>query len=122
MSLGTVKVWNDNFLPYTEVFEDKKIHIEPQRFIVMDREKAIKFLGTYHYIELDGGGVQKPESYKKLRVERIDGKQELDKINTLKCQGCSFIGTDKKDLDDHITEMHLDQMIDKEEYKKRLKR
>jgi|DEB0MinimDraft_6_1074348.scaffolds.fasta_scaffold01604_9 hypothetical protein len=117
--MSMVKVWNDNHLDYTEPFEDYHISIKAGHFITMDEEKAIKFKGQYRPIIKDGGGVQKPESYKMIRIEPI-GKQELKTIDSHRCQGCSFIGKDKKDLDAHITEMHLDQILDKDEYKKRL--
>ncbi len=122
MAINTVKVWNDNYLPYRETFEDDKIRIEANRFVLMDREKAIKFLGTYAPVEKDAGGTQKPESFKKLRIELLASTQELGDIKKHSCQACPFVGVDVKDLDKHVTEFHLDQLIDKKEYEKRLKK
>lgn len=114
-----VKVWNDNHLDYSEAFEDYHINIKAGHFITMDREKAIKFKGQYRPVEKDGGGVQKASSFKMIRLENID-KAEMKTIDSNRCQACTFIGKSKKDLDDHISEMHLDQILDKDEYKKRL--
>jgi hypothetical protein len=122
MAINTVKVWNDNYLPYRENFEDQDVRIEANRFVLMDREKAVKFLGTYAPVEKDAGGTQKPESFKKLRIELLGSTQELGQIKKTSCQACSFVGTDAKDLDKHINEFHLDQLIDKKEYEKRLKK
>jgi len=115
-----VKLWNDNYLDYKEEFEDELIVIKANSFIIMDEEKAVLFKGKYKQPELDGGGVQKPSSYKKLRIQHFQSGEEK-KVNELRCQGCSFIGSSKDDLDNHITETHLDQMLDKDEVKKRQK-
>lgn len=123
MSKNLVKVWNDNFHPYRENFEEQEIIIQANRFILMDYEKAVMFLGKISRVEVDGGGTQLPQSYKNLRIETMkDTKIELGKIEKLKCIGCSFIALNEEDFENHITEMHLDQLIDKEEYKKRLKK
>lgn len=116
--MAMAKVYNDNFLPFTQTFEDETIHIEPEHFITMDFEKAHKFAGTYFPVAVDAGGRQKPESFKKIRVVKI-GKGEEPAINNLKCQACSFIGQDKQDLDGHITSKHIGVMLDKDEVKKR---
>ena len=115
------KVYNDNFLPFTQKFEEETIYIEANHFITMDYEKATSFAATYFPMQLDVGGRQKPESYKKVRVEKL-GDTESVKLNPLRCQGCSFIGVDKKDLDEHVTERHLHMLVDKDEYKKRATR
>jgi hypothetical protein len=121
MAISTVKVWNDNYLPYQEDFEDKSLRIEANRFILMDHEKAIKFLGTISAYSTDAGGVQKPETYKKLRIERLESTKQLGDLQKHKCQACMFIGKDAKDLDDHITEYHATQLLDKKEWQKRNK-
>lgn len=114
-----VKLWNDNFLPFEQEFEDSVIKIPAGRFIVMDKEKAIKFRGTYYPIELDAGNRQLPKSYKKLRIEEIEKGEEI-KINKNKCQACGFNALSEKDLDEHINENHIHEMLDKKEREKRL--
>lgn len=113
-----VKVYNDNHLPYKEEFEDEMIVIKPNSFIIMDEEKAVMFKGRYRQIERDGGGVQKPESFKKIRIAYFQAGEEK-KVNELRCQACSFVANSKDELDAHINEDHLEQLLDKDEYKKR---
>lgn len=120
--ISMVKVWNDNTLPYKEVFEEKQIVIEPSRFVLMDYEKAIKFRGTFAPIKVDAGGVQLKESYKKIRLEVIKGTKEMSDATKHLCQSCKYLAISEKDLDDHIDSKHLDQLIDEEYKKKRLKR
>ena len=116
--MALAKVWNENFLPFSQKFEDEVISIQPNHFIVMDMEKAHQFMSRYYPIKKDTAGVQDPSSYKKLKLEPI-GEDEKKAVNDLKCNGCAFYGKDKKDLDAHITEKHLYQLADADERKKR---
>ena len=124
-----IRIWNDNVHPYTEKFGDEMIKILPGKFLDMEADDAIRFVGTYAPIELDGMGQQKPESYKKLRKEFIeplfdDGNgSSLAKNNpaeAVKCNVCGFQAVDQWHLDGHINACHLDQMADKAEQKKRM--
>ena len=119
---GMVKVWNDNHFPYRETFEDQKIVIEPKRYVLMDYEKAIKFKGTFSPIEVNAGGVQKPESYKKIRLEVLKSTKEATEAVKYICQSCKYLAISEEDLDTHTDEKHLDQLLDEEYKKKRLKR
>ena len=116
--MALCKVWNENFLPFKQKMEDELISIEANRFVMMDQEKAEQFLAMFHPIELDAGNVQKPSSYKKLRIEQLSAGEEV-KINKLKCMACSYIGKDKEDLDTHCTEKHLYQFAEPREREKR---
>ena len=118
--MSNVKVWNRNHYPFSQEFEGENLYIPAGHFIIMDFEKAHKFKGTYSPIELDAGGVPLPKSYKKIEIEQI-GEAELPKINQHRCQACGFIGLDKKDLDDHINEKHIYDLVDNKEREKRLK-
>lgn len=115
-----VKVWNDNHLDYKEKFQEQDIFIKANHYIVMDKEKAIQFKGTYTPIEKDGGGQPLARSFKKIRIEDTT-KADLDKTKKFQCVACSFVGLDAKDLDTHTNEMHLDQLIDPDEHKRRIK-
>lgn len=64
-----VKVHNDNIHPYSEEFKGEKIHIEAKKWIEMERDEAIMFLGTFNSIIRDVDGNPSPKSYKKLRIE-----------------------------------------------------
>ena len=124
-----IRVWNDNMYPYTEKFGDTEIKILPGKFIDMEADDAIRFCGTYSPIELDAGGQQKPESYKKLRKEFIEPLFEDDNGSSLstknpgqkiKCNVCGFEAVDQWHLDGHINACHLEQMADKDEQKRRM--
>jgi len=112
------KVWNKNYLPFTQDFEGTKIHIEPNHFIVMDFEKGRQFAGKYYPIEVDAGGQQKPESYKMIVVEPL-GQNEMPAVEKMRCQACAFVANNKEELDNHITDNHVNLMLDKEEREKR---
>jgi len=71
-----VRVWNDNVHPFRQTFKGEEIAIPPRSFIMMDREEAIQFKGTFSPIERDGGGVPLPTSYKMIRVERTPPSPE----------------------------------------------
>lgn len=118
--MSNVKVWNRNHYPFTQVFEDEEIHIPAGRFIIMDFEKAHKFKGLFSPIEVDAGGQPHPRSFKKIEIESI-GEKDLVKIKENQCQACNYNGLDKKDLDKHINEMHINDLVDKKERDKRLK-
>lgn len=107
--MAMAQVWNDNFLPFTQDFEGETVHIEANHFITMDLEKARNFAGTYFPIQVDAGGRQKPQSFKKIRVEPI-GMNDLAKLKDFKCHACNFYGQDKKDLEEHTISAHLHQM------------
>ena len=113
------KVWNKNFLPFKQDFEDRDVHIEPNHYIVMDSEKAHQFACKYFPIQKDAGGQQKPESYKMIEVEIIGSQEELKAVEKLRCQACTYIGLTKEELDNHITEAHIHLMLDEDERKKR---
>jgi uncharacterized C2H2 Zn-finger protein len=119
--MAMAKVWNKNFLPFTQEFEGKDVHIEPNHYVVMDHEKGRMFAAKYFPIKKDAGGRQTPDSYKMIEVEVIGSKEDLEKVNKLRCQACTFVGADKKDLDTHITERHIHLMVDKDERDKRTK-
>ena len=124
-----IRIWNDNSVAYSEKFMDRDIKILPGKYLDMDSDEGIRFLGTYRAPELDGMGQQKIESMKRLRKEIIeplfdDGTgSSLSKNNPtekIKCNVCGFEAVDQWHLDGHINACHLNEMADKEEQKKRM--
>lgn len=71
-----VKVWNDNSHPYTEEFKGQKIEIPAGKFVKMEKEEAILFLGQFNSITRDVHGNPSPKSYKRLRVEEISSNDK----------------------------------------------
>ena len=122
-----IRVWNDNTVPYTEEFMDEKITILPGKFRDMEADEAVRFVGQYRSIELDGMGNQTVESMKKLRKEIIEplfddgsGKFGMKASDDVKCNVCGKMCVDQEHLDGHVNANHLNQMADKDEQSKRM--
>jgi len=117
--MSKVKVWNDNVFPYSENFKGEHLAIPPKSFIVMEREEAILFKGTFKSPVRGSGGNFMPEHFKMIRVEPLDN--EKVQVNFYKCQACGFDAKSMVHLDKHITDNHADILLDEEERKKRTK-
>lgn len=70
-----VRVWNDNVHVFQQKFRDAIIRIPPKKYVLMDREEAILFKSKFWPPVLGGDDVPKPESYKMLRIERLDSAE-----------------------------------------------
>ena len=125
-----MRIWNDNTVAYKEEFGDKMVTILPGKFVDMEADEAVRFMGTYTAIQLDGMGNQKVESMKKLRREIIeplfdDGsgnylQKKTPASDEFKCTVCGKECMDQEHLDGHINAQHLDDMVDKKEQAKRM--
>lgn len=110
-----VKVVNDNVHPYREKFRGQDIYIEPKGFIKMDLHDANLFLGTMPpNIEVDANGIQKPTSYKKLRIEKMGAEDTRTETKTFKCMMDGQEFPTQAALDAHIAENYADDIIDEE--------
>jgi hypothetical protein len=116
-----VKVVNDNVHPYKERFRDQTIYIAPRSYVEMEHGEAHLFLGTMPpNIELDGNGIQKPQSYKMLRIEPMGGAATTP-TPVYKCMIDGREFATQAELDEYIEENHADAIIDdksKEQFKK----
>jgi len=123
-----IRVWNDNTVPYEEEFGDNNIKILPGKFLDMEADEAIRFIGQYRQPELDGMGNQLVTSMKMLRKEIIEPLFDDGSGNYLrkatsddfKCNVCGKICVDQEHLDGHINAKHLNDMADKREQTKRM--
>jgi hypothetical protein len=116
-----VKVVNDNVHPYSEKFKGVQIHIPPKGFIEMDWNEASDFLGTMPgNLEVDANGIQKPTSYKMLRIER--GPTKVEAKEQFICMACNQDLVNKNALDAHIESEHMDEMVDLDAKEKITKR
>jgi len=70
-----VKVWNRNKYEYRELFKGKEIVIAAGKFVEMDYEQAISFLGKMCPIKKDKHGVCLPDSFKKLEIDQDDKRK-----------------------------------------------
>ena len=113
-----VKVVNDNVHPYRENFRGQDIYIEPKGSIQMDINDAHLFLGSMPAnIEIDANGIQKPTSYKMLRIEKpSDAKPQVSKSFVCMRDGKEF--PSQAALDKHIEDNYAEEIADEEERKK----
>lgn len=122
-----VKVWNDNVHPYEERFQGEFIRIEPHKYVSMDYDKAVLFLGTFSGIMIKGDGLHDPKSFKKLRIDTDDRKEVImsrshmndkdDKEKVFVCHACTKEFLTKKGLERHVKEKHLSEMADNDAMK-----
>ena len=120
--MAQVRVYNDNKFVYKERFMDEDIVIEPGKFITMDEQKAVRFRGTQSPVELDHDGNPTPQSYKMIRLEKIDSNRPEKVEDKFLCMACgdeSF--QSQKALDAHIDEKHQDQWADLDHKEKKQK-
>ena len=96
-----VKVWNDNIHDFKQKFRDDVIFIPAKGFVELEEDDAHNFVCQYSPPVVDASGVQKPESYKMLKIER-DGSENKLKLDPWTCQACNYKGVNKKDLTTHI--------------------
>lgn len=115
-----VRVYNDNVHPYYEKFKGEDVSIPARGFVEMDFFEAVEFRGTYSPIQVDGGGAAKPESFKMLRIVQPQEFVVEDKKEP-QCHSCGKFFENLEILDAHISELHIDQILDKDEKEKRLK-
>jgi uncharacterized C2H2 Zn-finger protein len=118
--MNNVRVYNDNVYPYRENFRGNQIDIPPGGYIDMDYYEAIDFRGTYCPIKTDGGGKPLAESFKLIRIVQPENFQAEDAKRNI-CNSCGKSFPNAKDLEDHINENHINEMIDDKEREKRLK-
>lgn len=116
MSDRMVKVWNDNKLDFTQEFKGKKVVVPAGEYVEMDWDDAIEFKSEYYPPVFDGTGVQKPESYKMIRIE---GKLRDPEATDWVCAACGDKLASEDDLDAHIDRFHLDELEDEEVAQKR---
>lgn len=113
--MNRVKVWNDNIYPYTEKFRGDTIIIPPGGHIVMPMEDAVLFKSAFKTPIYEKNGMQKPESFKKIRLEPIpDGVVDVvgENLQELTCQACGFVAKSTAGLASHQRSNHLHMMVD----------
>lgn len=109
-----VQVVNDNVHPYREKFRGQEIFIAPKGSIEMDMNEAHLFLGTMPpNIEVDGSGIQKPTSYKMLRIE-MGGAKAPAPVSKFKCMADGKEFNSQAELDAYIAENHTETMVDED--------
>lgn len=107
-------VYNDNKYDYKERFKGEIIKIPAGGSIEMDFFDAMLFKSQMPpNIELDGNGIQKPESYKMLRVVK-KGHEPIVKVSQFACHSCSEEFMTEAAYKNHVKAKHLADMVDEE--------
>ena len=119
-----VEVWNDNTHDFKQTWREREIFIKAKSFIKMELDDAKIFEGVYYPVMKNADGQQDPKSYKMLRIVMPGQKSGVEPSSAPKaaehlCQACSYVGQNAADLDDHITAMHLEAMLETSEKDKR---
>lgn len=106
-----VRVYNDNVYPYKEKFKGNWIEIQPKSFVEMDHNEASLFLGTMPgNIQVGANGLQKPESYKMLRIQKDWTVADAPEVKKYVCHACNTDLLTKAAYESHVETMHLEQM------------
>lgn len=103
--MGLSRVYNDNSYPFRQEYKGKMIEIAPKDFVEMEREEAVIFKGLFYPPQYDASDVQKPESYKKLRVVH---DAEIEQEAKPACMICGEKFEDDKELNGHMKKEHSD--------------
>lgn len=118
-----VKVYNENVYDFSQVFRDKAVFIPAKKFIEMEYDDALSFLGTYSPILKDKDGNHDPRGFKKLRIDETDAKKAKAEMFNIAderakevfvCHACGKEFQSKKNLMAHIKRSHSELMVDEE--------
>jgi hypothetical protein len=114
--MAKVKVWNDNVVKdeagrtigydFKQEYNGELIVIPAGGFVEMDREFANDFYSAWFPIQVDGMGVQTPQSYKKLRIERDPNDVAIATGEKFRCTACGEKCQGWTDLEAHIRVAH----------------
>lgn len=111
--MNLAKVWNDNTLPFEQMFKGEKVSIPAKSFIEMEFEEAMSFKSKGHRMEFDGMGQQKPESFKMIRVE---GRPDTgNQVTAFKCHADGSLHATKESLNDYVQKNHVQKQVEPEE-------
>jgi len=74
-------------------------------------------------IEVDANGIQKPQSYKMLRIVKLEGFVVEDAVSTEHdCHACGEHLTSRDQYEDHVRQKHVEQLVDEDAREKLVKR
>ncbi len=102
------KIWNDNELPFEQVFKEEKIRIPAKSYIEMEYDEAVAFKSYPFPMKFDGMGQQLKESYKMLRV---DGKPDGgNRVLAYKCQADGSLHGSQDALNSYVQEKFVERL------------
>lgn len=112
--MSRAQVWNDNTYPHKESFRGSDISIPPKGFVEMDYDDAVEFKCQFTPIKTDGEKNPLPESFKMIRVVRLDAAKP---VMPLVCHATGKVASSPEELAQWNAE-HVGQLA--EEAKKEL--
>lgn len=124
--MAQVKVWNDNEFDHVEEFKGDKVTIPAGKFVLMNSDEAVQFLGQYFPVKRDVNGQGTKASYKMLRLTphetaEGDAKDETPKVDPLKCVACAYKASGAADFKEHM-KTHADALVVDEEAEREIKK
>ena len=116
MEANRAKLWNDNTVEFVDKWRDMDIRIPAGGFIEMDRGDAVLYRGEYRSPEYTADGAHKIQGFKKLRMEDIPNEVPgSDEETDWNCVACGFNARSKWELEGHVADLHVDQLLDPKE-------
>jgi len=119
--MAKVRVYNDNRFVHREAFRGEDIVIDPGEYIEMEREDAVLFKSQFFQPKYDKGGLQTHESYKMIRLQKIENQAPDVTHKEYRCHACAFTSQTKQGLATHVRAKHTGQMVDDDAREKLVK-
>lgn len=124
--MGQVKIYNDNIHDYREKYKEQDIEIKAGKYILMEDDEAVQFLGQMPPggIIADHDGRPDRRHFKMLRKEPINFMEDAalktqTNVNDLNvCHRCKYVASGPGDLDEHVAANHMHDLLEAEEFKK----
>ncbi len=117
-----VKVWNKNKFDYNEKFREKQISIKANGFILMDRDEAEVFQGTYAGRMKTGDGQDDPRGFKMIEIDYLGYDADEPVVSTaFVCHADGKTFQSKAELDAHETQ-YKDRIVKDEVAEQEIKR
>lgn len=115
-----VKVWNNNVHDYREKFRERDLLIKAKGFIVMDRDEAEVFIGSYAGRMKTGDGQDDPRGFKMLKVD-YEGIDIPEPAEAFVCHADGKTFQTKAELDSH-EEQYKDRIVKDEVAEQEIRR
>mgnify|MGYP003661354265 CR=1 FL=1 len=109
-----VKVFNDNTFDFKSNFKGDPVHIKAKSYwkgadgndLIMDIYEANDFRGDYHPIKIKGDGTHDPESFKMIKLEKLEDAKEG--LQNHICMVCNHKSPSSHELDAHVKFTHAE--------------
>lgn len=114
-----VKVFNENVFDFKSNFKGDPVFIKAKSYWknedgtdrIMDIFEANDFRCDYHPIKLNGDGKQDPETFKMIRIEKVDQEAAAPVMSEHTCNLCKHKSPSAHELDAHIKFKHAEAAL-----------